>query len=154
MPDTKFSNAKQDDLPRERMPANGQAALECERLIALHAEARAADPVRGALSTRAILVADLKDILAAGRFDLLQILYAWASELPASCRICAARLNKLADVGGFSITNAAVAIPRFAMVAGFCHKCAAQGHESMCAAAVSAPATGEVRNRSSLPGTE
>jgi hypothetical protein len=118
-------------------PSIGQAA-ERERLIALHAEAWAADPVRGALATRAISILDLADLFAAGQFGLLEILRVWTKLLPDTCRECGTRLNGPNDIGGFSITSAAISRPRIAIVSGFCLACAARGHEAMQTSAVRA----------------
>jgi len=101
-------------------------------LRALLAEARQHDPQRGALATRAILSSDLHEIRAAGRFDLLGLIRIWGDQLPATCPSCGTRLNATHDVGGFSVTTAGHALkPRYALVSGFCHDCAARGHEAM-----------------------
>jgi hypothetical protein len=117
--------------------ADRERAVETERLRALLDEAWAYDPQCGTLATRVIPAFEAGAIYAAGRFDLLRPLINWADKLPARCRECEALLNAPDDVGGFSITTAAHAPRlRYAIVSGFCHACAARGHEAMMASAV------------------
>ncbi len=118
--------------------ASPEQAAERERFIELNGEAWRADPVRGALATRAILPSDLQEIFDAKQFDLLHWLRNWTALLPASCLGCGVRLNAPADIGGFSITAAAIAQPRFAMISGFCESCAANGHHGIRATTLSA----------------
>jgi hypothetical protein len=96
-----------------------------EQLVALLAEAQRADPGRGNLATQIIFRADIPEVRAAGRADLLEVID--ADLTPMTCRGCGGRLQQAGHVHGWSVSTAAITQPRYGLVLAFCEPCVSQG---------------------------